>query len=132
VGLNLKTKYLDMMSVVQNELSSGRPVEEERLDRMLQELGAIRQAYRFLSPITPEEKKEIVSAMNLSQGRWYKCPQGHVYTIGGCGQAMQRSTCPECRVVIGGTDHRLIEGNMPAFEMNNTRTRFGHRQQNYR
>lgn len=42
VGLNLKTKYLDMMSVVQNELSSGRPVEEERLDRMLQELGAIR------------------------------------------------------------------------------------------
>lgn len=42
VGLNLKTKYLDMMSVVQNELSSGRPVEEERLDRMLQELGTIR------------------------------------------------------------------------------------------
>lgn len=91
-----------------------------------------RQAYRYLSPITPEEKKEIVSAMNLSQGRWYKCPQGHVYTIGGCGQAMQRSTCPECRVVIGGTDHRLTEGNMPAFEMNNARTRFGRRQQNYR
>ena len=90
-----------------------------------------RQAYRFLSPITPEEKKEIVSAMNLSQGRWYKCPQGHVYTIGGCGQAMQRSTCPECRVVIGGTEHRLTEGNMPAFEMNNTRTRLGHGQQNY-
>jgi len=42
VGLNLKKKYLDVMSAVQSELSSGRLVEEERLDRMLQELGAIR------------------------------------------------------------------------------------------
>lgn len=42
VGLNLKRKYLDMMSAVQSELSSGRLVEEERLDRMLQELGDIR------------------------------------------------------------------------------------------
>lgn len=42
VGLNLKRNYLDMMSAVQNELSSGRLVKEERLDEMLQELGAIR------------------------------------------------------------------------------------------
>lgn len=42
VGPNLKKKYLDTMSAVQNELSSGRLVEEERLDVMLQDLGAIR------------------------------------------------------------------------------------------
>ena len=42
VGLNLKKNYLDTMSAVQNELSSGRLVEEERLDVMLQDLGAIR------------------------------------------------------------------------------------------
>ena len=42
VGLNLKKKYLDTMSAVQNELSSGRLVEEERLDEMLQDLDAIR------------------------------------------------------------------------------------------
>ena len=42
VGLNLKKKYLDVMSAVESELSSGRLVEDERLDRMLQELGAIR------------------------------------------------------------------------------------------
>ena len=42
VGLNLKKKYLDTMSAVQNELSSGRLVEEESLDGMLQDLGAIR------------------------------------------------------------------------------------------
>lgn len=42
VGLNLKKKYLDTMSAVQNELSTGRLVEQERLDVMLQDLGAIR------------------------------------------------------------------------------------------
>ena len=91
-----------------------------------------RQKYRYLSPLTAEEEKEIVSAINLSQGRWYKCPQGHVYTIGGCGEAMQRGTCPECRLVIGGTRHRLFEGNMRAPEMHGVRTRFGLRSQSYR
>ena len=42
VGLNLKRNYLDMMSAVQNKLSSGRLVEEERLDEMLHELDTIR------------------------------------------------------------------------------------------
>ena len=42
VGLNLKRKYLDVMSAVQIELSSGRLLEEESLERMLQELNAIR------------------------------------------------------------------------------------------
>ena len=42
VGLNLKRNYLDMMSAIQNKLSSGRLVEEERLDEMLRELDGIR------------------------------------------------------------------------------------------
>ena len=42
VGLNLKQKYLDTMSAVQIELSSGRLVGEEKLDEMLQDLDAIR------------------------------------------------------------------------------------------
>ena len=42
VGLNLKRNYLDIMSAVQNKLSSGRLVEEERLDEMLRELNGIR------------------------------------------------------------------------------------------
>ena len=91
-----------------------------------------REKYRYLSPLTAEEEKEIVSAMNLSQGRWYKCPQGHVYSIGGCGEAMQRATCPECKLVIGVTRHQLFEGNMRAPEMmESARTRLGRLMQNY-
>ena len=42
LGLNLKRIYLNVMSAVQDELSSGRLVKEERLDDMLRELGTIR------------------------------------------------------------------------------------------
>ena len=42
LGLNLKRIYLNRMSSVQDELSSGRLVKEERLDEMLRELGTIR------------------------------------------------------------------------------------------
>ena len=76
-----------------------------------------REAHLCLSPLTPEEKKQIVSAVGLSKGHWYKCPQGHIYAIGECGGAMQTSRCPECGAVIGGRSHRLEEGNELAPEM---------------
>ena len=42
LGLNLRRNYLDVMSAIQNELSSGRLVNEETLEEMLSELGTIR------------------------------------------------------------------------------------------
>jgi len=47
-------------------------------------------------------------------GHWYHCPNGHVYTIGECGGAMQQSECPECSAIIGGHSHHLAPGNAPA------------------
>ena len=74
-----------------------------------------------LNPLTPEEKRQIVKAIGLSKGHWFKCPRGHVYAIGECGGAMETSTCPECKAVIGGTRHKLVEGNQLASEMDNAR-----------
>ena len=31
--------------------------------------------------ITEHERKDIVSALNLSKGRWHVCPNGHPYLI---------------------------------------------------
>ena len=80
-----------------------------------------RRAYSALNPLTQEEKKQIVEAMSLSQGHWFKCPKGHVYAIGECGGAMERSRCNECGAVIGGANHRLEEGNDLAPEMDGAR-----------
>ena len=62
-----------------------------------------------------------MSAMGFKQGHWFKCPNGHPYTIGECGGAMQKSTCYECGAVIGGAQHRLEDGNQLAPEMDGAR-----------
>lgn len=116
-GAKLKQCYIGVIDTISHEVSQGNLIQEGRLGEMLKQLGAISQNYRFLSPLTEEETREIVSAMNLSQGRWYKCPQGHIYSIAGCGRPVQQAICPECRNVIGGRRYQPFEGNMEAPEM---------------
>lgn len=86
---------------------------ESTIDRIRKECG--------LEGLTPEERVMIVKAMNFSQGHWYKCPNGHIYAIGDCGGAMEETKCPDCDATIGGTHHRLVQGNQVASEMDGAR-----------
>ena len=81
----------------------------EILDKLHKSVGAL--------GISNETKVMIVEAIGLSKGHWFKCPNGHVYAIGECGGAMQRSKCPECQADIGGTKHLLVSDNAVATEM---------------
>lgn len=67
--------------------------------------------------ISEEERKMIVSAMNMKPGHWHKCPNGHIYVIGDCGGAMESRRCPDCTATIGGGNHALASGNQVASEM---------------
>ncbi len=67
--------------------------------------------------ITDKERREIVQALGMSQGHWFKCPNGHIYAIGDCGGASVESRCNECKARIGGTQHRLLGDNRFAGEM---------------
>ena len=58
--------------------------------------------------------KEVGSGVGSFGGHWYECPNGHIYTIGECGGAMQESCCPECGEQIGGSGHRLQGRNRTA------------------
>jgi len=57
------------------------------------------------------ERVEIVKAIGLTQGHWFKCPDGHFYCIGECGGATDTAKCPECASEIGGTGHQLLGDN---------------------
>ncbi|KAJ3072937.1 hypothetical protein HDU98_002582 [Podochytrium sp. JEL0797] len=64
--------------------------------------------------VSTEEMKLVVEAMAREfsvSGHWYQCQNGHPFTIGECGQAMQESVCPECGAPIGGHSHRLNPNN---------------------
>lgn len=67
--------------------------------------------------ISEAERVQIVSAIGCPRGHWFKCKNGHIYVIGDCGGAMERSRCPECHAVIGGADHALDSSNSLAPEM---------------
>ena len=44
---------------------------------------------------------------------WYKCPNGHIYSVGNCTMPMQTARCthPHCSAIIGGSNHTPAAGN---------------------
>lgn len=45
------------------------------------------------------------------QNSMYRCPNGHLYSIGDCTRPYVTSHCPECKAVIGGASHKPAQGN---------------------
>eukprot|EP00051_Salpingoeca_urceolata_P024164 m.421491 g.421491 ORF g.421491 m.421491 type:complete len:4954 (-) comp20197_c0_seq2:49-14910(-) len=41
---------------------------------------------------------------------WYRCANGHPYSVGDCGRNVVQARCP-CGAKIGGRDHTTVEGN---------------------
>ena len=91
-------------------------ISEEFVESVSQLIAGFEKQYK-LEGLTDAEQIEIVEAIGLSKGRWFKCPNGHYYCIGEGGGAMQVGKCPECDVKIGGTHHTLLADNVFAPEM---------------
>lgn len=91
-------------------------IKDEEINAAIKDLNDICKDLN-LGAITAEERAQIVKAIGLSKGHWFKCRNGHIYAIGDCGGAMERGVCPECREVIGGEHHRLVDDNQLAPEM---------------
>ncbi|KAG2025031.1 hypothetical protein GB937_003258 [Aspergillus fischeri] len=78
----------------------------ETVDRMLRDS-------TFYAVVTNEERMAVVAAMAREfhgTGHWYYCRNGHPFTIGECGGAMEQTACPECGEPVGGREHRVAEG----------------------
>jgi len=79
---------------------------------------------KFYQEISREEKmmifqvmgKDVGTGVGSFGGHWFTCRNGHVYTIGECGGAMEMSICPECGVEVGGTNHQRVSGSIVATE----------------
>jgi hypothetical protein len=67
----------------------------------------------LLEGTSTSEMRMIVTAMAKEfngTGHWYRCENGHPFTIGECGMPMERARCPACNAGIGGESHRADEG----------------------
>ena len=54
---------------------------------------------------------QTINLLRTLGTQWYKCPKGHLYTVGECGRPMEESVCPECHKKIGGQDHVPAQNN---------------------
>lgn len=59
------------------------------------------------------QMKMVVVAMQAEfsgTGHWYRCVNGHPFTVGECGMPMQSARCPQCNAPIGGANHQPAAG----------------------
>ncbi|SPQ99174.1 unnamed protein product (mitochondrion) [Plasmodiophora brassicae] len=111
---HLRRDELPLCCVSENFLNTNA----ERVDALARSLSRIVVGDVFYQRVPEEEQRMVFHAMQQQEfhgtGHWYRCPNGHMYTVGECGMAMQRSTCPECGATIGGADHSFDPGNVHA------------------
>lgn len=80
------------------------------------EIGEVEKMLRentFYSPVTSKEMEDVVNAMAREFsgiGHWYRCRNGHPFTVGECGGPMVESICPQCGAPVGGRHHQAAEG----------------------
>ncbi|XP_033114446.1 NFX1-type zinc finger-containing protein 1-like isoform X2 [Anneissia japonica] len=110
-------KLADYTHFVKKHVTSIGPLKEQNVKTIIFCLKKISEECGVVPGISDTERVQIVQAMGLSQGHWFKCPKGHIYAIGDCGGATVESKCPECGSTIGGTQHRLRSDNQLASEM---------------
>lgn len=106
-----------------NQLTRYTDAHDKEVCNVIEKL---KKVLKSNAQLTAEEKKMINLAMSKNfhggasaQGHWFKCRNGHMYTITECGGAMQTAKCPVdgCGATIGGSNHRLAEGQQLASEM---------------
>ncbi|RUS87045.1 hypothetical protein EGW08_005198 [Elysia chlorotica] len=117
-GQRLSDEQKDRIRTAMQSLSAEGQTSQEIIDgneALVDELSKLVPDSHIA--LTAEERMAIVRAVNVSTGAWYQCPNGHIYAIGDCGQAMEEGRCPECKARIGGTNHHLLEDNAQAPEM---------------
>lgn len=82
----------------------------------------------FYTTVTTEERMAVIEAIPREfrgTGHWYYCQNGHPFTIGECGGAVQVSLCPECGEQVGGQHHQVVEGVTRATDLEDGVRRLG-------
>ena len=87
--------------------------KQQEIDQVLQRI----VKYYSIGELMESERMEIVKAIGLSRGHWFKCPNGHYYCIGECDRATEVGKCPDCKAEIGVTNYQLRSDNQLAPEM---------------
>jgi len=67
----------------------------------------------YLPGMAWDEGQLVYEAMRAERVTWYRCPKGHLYSVGECGGPVMTTRCshPGCGAKIGGVGHTPAVGN---------------------
>lgn len=115
----LLEKVKEHLQIAQ-ELCDEYPGQTAGMRAEIQGVQKMMRGSTFYMSVSNEEKAAVYAAMAndfRGTGHWYYCENGHPFTIGECGMAMETSQCPQCGSPIGGQNHRTIDDVRPATDM---------------
>lgn len=114
LGMVGRQNFARVMQILKDDKSYNPTCQDEFEEAFRKFSGPM----RVTLAISEQERLSIVEAFGgQGTGRWFKCPNGHVYVITECAGAITVGRCPECRERIGGLQHRVWEDNYLAVEM---------------
>lgn len=106
--LSMALDHLRQASDLMDEFPSTEVLREEFKRLKIMANGGV-----FYSKMTDKEMEEVRNAMTTEfrgTGHWYRCANGHPFTIGECGMPMELARCTECQAPIGGQNHTAVGG----------------------
>ena len=81
--------------------------------------------FKNIKPIQMKYKGGNITE-DLGKLKAYQCRNGHVYTIGECTKAMEKSICPTCKAEIGGEQHRNVDAGGAGYAVNELKEKEDH------
>lgn len=70
---------IDLMKLLTTKSGPFNDEDQQKFDSLAKKLGYLNNLPGL--GITDHERRAIVSALNMSKGHWYVCPNGHPYII---------------------------------------------------
>jgi hypothetical protein len=102
---SLLEKWEELITSLSQTTFQSAPPSKEELAAIIRVFGDSELCF---NSIQMHKAHHLISA---HRGHWFTCPNGHIFSIGICGGAMQTSRCNEYGEAIGGGDHTLLSTN---------------------
>jgi len=93
---SLLEKWEELITSLSRTTSYAAPPSRDALAATIKVFG---DSELYLNSNLMYETHHLIPA---HRGHWFTCPNGHIFSIGECGGAMQQSRCNECGEMIGG------------------------------